>query len=152
MTDYTAQMMSEDEFLEHHGVKGMKWGKRKADGSVKQVTDSGGGFGKTESGVSQLRNLTFGAAGNSKKRFSDPEALARRTASGKQLLGAIGVSVLGTSVGLLGSRSGNPAVQAGTQLINNGLQAGASVVGVVSLVNAVSATDMQKRADRANRT
>lgn len=30
MTQYEAQVMSADDFLEHYGVKGMKWGHRKA--------------------------------------------------------------------------------------------------------------------------
>lgn len=40
MTQYTAQVMDADAFLEHYGVKGMKWGHRKAVG-----TDVAGGFG-----------------------------------------------------------------------------------------------------------
>lgn len=30
MTDLMQAMMAEDEFLEHYGVKGMKWGRKKA--------------------------------------------------------------------------------------------------------------------------
>lgn len=39
MTEYTGQVMDTDEFLEHYGVKGMKWGHRKAIS-----TEVAGGF------------------------------------------------------------------------------------------------------------
>lgn len=50
-----------EEFLAHHGVKGMKWGKRKSSGSSSESSSEGGSSSRSE-----LRSLNKASKANDK--------------------------------------------------------------------------------------
>lgn len=142
-----------DNFLEHYGVKGMRWGKRNAStiaeaaGLSKGVTprDKTGGI-KTPS---YARAAIVGNWANSKKRFTDPAALKTRTAAGKLAAVAFVGSVGSTALGVIAATSKNSSVAAGASMASGILSRGAGAVGTAALVTGVVAV-RQERVARAN--
>jgi len=127
-----------DEFLEHAGVKGMKWGKRKA------VDPSAG-----PKNPSYARAALLGAVGNGKGRFSDPKALKQRSTAGKLFATSLASNLASTGLRSIAAGSNNPSVKAGAALASNILSVAGLGTGLASLATGVSSVTTE-RAARAN--
>lgn len=125
-----------DDFLAHHGVPGMKWGKRKAQGSSSLA----------DKGPSYARAALLGAVGNSKARFKDPKALKQRATAGKLFAGAIASSLAGTALSAVAASSNNPSVRSGASAAANILNLGGSAVGLASLATGITAVTTERKA------
>lgn len=121
--------------LTHSGVKGMHWGQSKA--IAKAANTVNGAKAPTNT-----RNILLGAVGNSKKRYTDPAALKKRTAAGRSFAASLLLSVASATVTTIGKATDNDALS----ITGNILAKGAGVVSVVSIAQAVDATNTEKAA------
>ena len=142
-----------DEFLEHYGVPGMKWGKRKATSTVAESLGlSKGATPRDKQGnikkPSYARELVLGTYSNSKKRYTDPKALATRTRAGKLAGAAVIMNVGSTGLTLLATNSKNPSVAAGAAITGKLLGRAGGVVGLGAAVTGITAV-RQERVARA---
>lgn len=111
-----------DNFLEHFGVAGMKWGKRKA------AAPSTG-----PKNPSYARAALLGAVGNGKGRFSDPKALKQRTTAGKLFVTSIASNLASTGLKALAEGSNNSSIKAGADIASNILNVAGAGTGLASL-------------------
>lgn len=142
-----------DTFLEHYGVPGMKWGKRKATSTVAESLGlSKGATPRDKQGnikkPSYARELLIGTYSNSKKRYTDPKALATRTRAGKLAGTSLLLSVGSMGLSAIASGSKNPSVSAGAAMAGNLLGRAGGVVGLGAAVSGVVAV-RQERVARA---
>ncbi len=128
-----------DDFLAHYGVPGMKWGKRKASAGP---VDKQGNL----KAPSHARTLLLGVAGNSKKRYTDPAALAKRTQAGKNMRRGLMLSIGAVAVNTIGGASSNPSVKAGAEVVGSLLSIGGTAVGVTGIVQSLKANSMETTA------
>lgn len=124
-----------DEFLEHAGVKGMKWGKRKAAEPTVGAKNP-----------SYARAALLGAVGNGKSRFTDPAALKQRSAAGKLFVTSIASSLGSTALKSIAEGSNNPSVKAGAGIAANLLGLTGTVTGLTSLGLGVAAVTTERDA------
>lgn len=142
-----------DDFLEHHGVKGMKWGKRKAP-----TIASAAGLTKGKKPLDKAGNLKKPSYGrelvgqwtNSKDRYTNPQALGNRTRAGKLAGSAALLSIGGTALNVVAGTSKNPSVQAGAAMAGKFLGSAGSIVGTGALVTGLVAV-RQERVARGNK-
>lgn len=112
--------LSEDGELLHAGVKGMKWGQRKAQF-----------FNNPSAG----KALLLGSYGK-KSAYKNPEALKKRIAAGRFRIAALGTAA--ASMGIRAIGQGNP----GSLLVTSLLNATAVSLGTTgSIVGAVGAAE-----------
>jgi hypothetical protein len=146
MTDTLKGMLTEDEFiqhmatltdeeLEHAGVKGMRWGQRK---------DTGGAFGNTKSGVSQVRNYILPGIGNRQSRFTNSTAAAKNARAGKLAITSILAGVGALTLKSVGYATGNR----GAAIVGNLLLATAGGTGLGATIVGAQAVNEQKNTDR----
>lgn len=111
------------DYLEHIGVKGMKWGKS-GGGSAK----SGGGKtgGSLFNNPSVTKAVVLGSYGK-KSAYTNPAALATRKKAGQLRV----ISAIALAGGLAASTLGRGP---GTKAVGSMLQAGAGVVSLSSLM------------------
>lgn len=145
-----------DEFLAHFGVKGMKWGKHNASSTIAEAAGlTSGRTPRDKNGnvkkPSYVRELALGTWSNSKKRYTDPDALALRTNAGKLAGTALLTSLSGTAIGALGGASKNASVSAGLGAVSSLLNGASGLIGTGALVLGVGAVK-KERAARAGKT
>lgn len=111
-------------FLEHIGVKGMKWGKRKASGT-------NGGKDNFFSKPSVAKAALLGSYG-SKSAYTNPAALANRTKAGKLRVATILTGVGAMAVSKIGQNNQGAQVVSGLlRVTSTGLGIGSVVVGTI---------------------
>lgn len=141
-----------DTFLEHHGVKGMKWGKRNASTVAEGLGLSKGATPRDKNGnikkPSYVRELALGTYSNSKKRYTDPQALKTRTAAGKLAATAFMTGLGGTALTLIANSSKNSSVAAGAAITAQLFNTSSALVGTAAAVTGVAAV-RQERVARA---
>lgn len=139
-----------DEFLAHYGVKGMKWGQRKASSTVaeaigltrgKTPRDKKGNIKKP----SYARELLIGTWANSKKRYTDPAARAQRTAAGKLFAASLVTNLAGVGLSVVAASTKNSNAAAGAQAVSQMLGGVGSITGLGSLVYGVSAARTERK-------
>lgn len=161
-----------EEFLAHFGVLGMKWGVRKdrERTDYEQDRDNKRKIKRAELSkaraskkaayraqqaarptVSKTRAIAGGlvmpAIGlGSKARYTDPQALKKRTSAGKLALAAFLTGVGSGAVSSLGALSKNPTVNVGSQFIGQLGGTAAFGLGIGSIVNNVKAIDQERYA------
>jgi hypothetical protein len=146
MTDTLKGMLTEEEFiqhmaaltdedLEHAGVKGMRWGQRK---------DTGGAFGNTKSGVSQVRNYLLPGLGNKQSRFTNSAAAAKNAQAGKLAVTSILSGIGALTLKSVGYATGNK----GASIVGDLLLATAGGTGLAATVVGARAVNTQKETDR----
>lgn len=130
-----------DDFLEHAGVKGMRWGHRKA-GVSGGSGGSGGSHGPKKTGgfynnPSVAKVLVLGSYGK-KSSYTNPQALAMRRKAGKLRIASM-IAVAGSSaVSTLGKGNGGATAVAGI------LSAAGSVTGFMGAVNGVKGAHLEE--------
>lgn len=143
-----------DDFLEHYGVKGMRWGKRGASTVAESLGLSKGATPRDKAGnikkPSYGRQVLLGTATNSKKRFTDPKALATRTASGKLAAAAFLTGLGGTALGAIAGSSKNSSVAAGAAMAAKLLNSASGAAGTAAAVSGIVAV-RQERVARSNK-
>lgn len=144
-----------DEFLEHYGVPGMKWGKRKATSTVAESLGlSKGATPRDKNGdikkPSYAREALIGTFYNSKKRYTDPRALATRTRAGKLAGTAALLSVGSTALDIVAGSSKNPSVQLGAAVAAKYLGGAGSIVGTGALITGLGAVRQERVARAGN--
>lgn len=122
--------------LEHAGVKGMKWGVRKPP------VDAAGNLKAPSTG----RTVVLGPWANSKKRYSNPAALKKRTQAGKTMVSGLLVAGASVAAQSIGMASSNPSVKTGANVVASMLNTASFGVGVAAVVQGVQANNMEKRA------
>ena len=142
-----------DDFLEHYGVPGMKWGKRKAPTIASAAGLTKGAKPLDKQGnlkkPSYAREALIGTWSNSKDRYTDPKALANRTRAGKLAAGAFITGLGSTALTMVAQGSKNPSVAAGAAITAQLLSKSSGLVGTAALVTGVVAV-RQERVARAN--
>ncbi len=141
-----------DDFLAHYGVKGMRWGKRNASTIAEAAGLSSGKAPLNKQGQLKrpdyVRSVMLGSWSNSKKRYTDPQALKTRTAAGKlfaaALIGSVGASALAGAA----SMSKSASTSAGLAIASQMLSKGAGAVGTAGLITGVIGV-RQERVARA---
>ena len=122
-------------FLEHYGVAGMKWGKRKA------VAPSTG-----SKNPSYARAALLGAVGNGKGRFTDPKALKQRTTAGKLFVTSFATNLASTGLKSLAAGTNNPSVKLGANIAGNILSVAGAGTGLASLGVGISSVTTERAA------
>lgn len=117
--------------LSHAGVKGMKWGVRKAKPPTASVP-------------SRAKLYAYGAMGK-KSSYTNKEALVKRTTAGRLRTAAIITGVAGAGIRLAGLKSGNPAVSSGATIVGNILLTGGAGLGLASTINAGAGIDAERQ-------
>ena len=126
---------SVDQFLEHAGVKGMKWGKRKA-------VDPAAG----PKNPSYARAALLGAVGNGKGRFTDPKALKQRSVAGKLFVTSIASNLASTGLKALAEGSSNSSVKAGAGIASSILSTAGGAAGLGSLGLGIASVTTERAA------
>lgn len=144
-----------DAFLEHYGVPGMKWGKRKASSTVAESLGLSKGATPRDSNgniktPSYAREALVGQWANSKKRYTDPKALATRTRAGKLAGTAALLSIGSMGMNAIAAGSKNPSVQLGAAIAGKYLGGAGSIVGTGALITGLGAV-RQERVARAGK-
>lgn len=127
----------EDDFLEHYGVKGMKWGKRKSSAEL------------ASEGPSTGRALLLGAYGNSKKRYTDPVALKKRTAAGKNATASLLLYAGHQAANAIANNTSNPSVALGANIASGLLGLGTAATGIASGVQTGQSIKIERAARAA---
>lgn len=123
-----------DGILEHHGVKGMKWGSHK-------MANKGGSGGGSQKGFfnnpSAAKAILVGSYGK-KSAYTNPKALEMRKQAGRLrvagILGTVGASAIAAA------GKGN----VGAQAVSGVLNLGASGVLVASLIKGASGASIER--------
>lgn len=130
-----------EDFLEHYGVKGMRWGKRGASTIAEAAGLSKGATPRDKEGnikkPSYGRQLALGSFSNSKKRFTDPQALATRTAAGKLAATAFLTGLGGTALTAIASSSKNSSIAAGAAITAQLLNSTSGIAGTAAAITGV---------------
>ena len=112
------------DFLEHIGVKGMKWGKRKSGGSGRNKENF---FSKP----SVAKAALLGSYG-SKSSYTNPAALANRQKAGKLRIAAILTGVGAMALSKAGQNNQGAQVVSGLlRVTSTGVGIGSVVVGTI---------------------
>lgn len=125
-----------DSFLEHHGVKGMKWGVRRAEGSSGADRKAAKKAARAAKGPSSKTTYFLTGRMGSKDAFQNPEARALRVKAGHARAVAIISGVAGVAAGQLGPKGELAAfVLSGTSI----------VTGLNSQIGAFKAIDLEQK-------
>lgn len=137
-----------DPHLAHYGVPGMRWGKRKAIGADprtgKRNKASALDWKPTSKGQAKnpsvLRNLALGGLGNSKTRYTNDAALAKRHKAGRQVVAGV-LTSFGTSVvGKALQTSNNEGAQLVGSVISQIGGLTGTALGLTGMVTGIKAT------------
>lgn len=125
MTDLMAEMLSEEEFLEHSGVKGMKWGQRKGSVNTSHTSADAARYNKIASrskknGLDNLSNDDIAKLNKRNQLVADykknnPTTFQKGHKSVKNALGVIGTVA---AVGVAGRKIvRSPLAKAGAKIV-----------------------------------
>lgn len=148
LEDLKNQFLTEQQDeLSHAGVKGMKWGRRKAEVIGTSTRSNPQGDGKNAvTGFFDRPNaakaLLLGSYGK-KSSYTDPVALTNRKTAGKLRIAAALASVGSVTLAVAGKNS------AGAQAVSGILSTGGSLVSIASIAKGTQAAYQEKSARNA---